>query len=151
MDQNNRTPQRQKFNMDFVRDKLDNREVHYVYCLVDRPTQTVAYFGVTNDPASRKTEHRRNATRSNRISAWKKKFGADSEPEFVILAMCPSRNVAEIMERCLIKEFNNSGQVLTNDYKYERQRLSRDDQMMLYDPPPWWEIDLTKEAKDYWL
>ena len=132
MSPNSRTGRRRRFNSAWLADNLSD-EVHYVYCLVNRKNRFVGYFGVTNDPKSRAWQHKRDATRTDsRRSKWLKHN--DEPPELVVLGAFPNRDVAEIIERCLISRFNHAAGSLSNDYKYFNRRQERD-QLVLDDIP----------------
>ncbi len=129
-----RLGRRMSFNAKHREENLGN-EVHYVYALVDRETRMVGYFGVTNDPRSRAWQHKKDARRTDkRRSTW---FQHNKNlPELVVLVAAQSRDVAEIVERCLIRNFNHAAGVLSNDYKYFNRRQERD-QLVLDDIPFW--------------
>jgi len=137
MEQNRRTEKRRKFNKAYFQSRMEDQEVHYVYALVDRDTKTVEYFGVINDPKARAWQHYNDLwARKDRRSVWREKH--NRPPEFVIVGTFPSRTVAEIVERCLIRNFNNVGVELVNVYKYHnnRQQLS----MLVQDDIPFWTV-----------
>jgi predicted GIY-YIG superfamily endonuclease len=128
------------------KDLCGERDPHYIYCLVDRPTKHIGYFGVTNDPVKRKQDHlyeyrhpyeKHGRSHGGRMRKWVEKFGRP--PELVVLVVCPSRIVAEIMERCLIQRFTAVGQIVSNEYKY--WNTSQMAQQMEVNDIPFWELD----------
>lgn len=122
------------FNKKWLDQNLSG-EVHYVYMLVCAETRFVGYFGVTNDPKGRARNHKWHATRKDsKRSEWLDHN--PSPPEMVIMGAFPNRIVAELVERCLIRNFNEAGQILVNDYKYHNRRLHR--RKDVQDDIPFW-------------
>lgn len=131
--------------------RLHAGDPHYLYALVDRKTKHVGYFGVTNDPVKRRQDHlyeyrhpyeKRGKGHGGRMKKWVEKFGR--APEMVIIAVFPSRIFCEIVERCLIRNFNAVGQIVSNEYKYHNSNQMA--AQMVLDDIPFWEIDLEKEG-----
>ena len=128
-----RRERRSRFNDLFIRDVLEGAELHYVYALVSPSNRLVGYFGVTMEPRARMLKHKRDAKRTDsRNSHWKGEEG----PEMVIMAICTDRQTAEIIERCLIRNFSNGRGSLANGWVYENSR-QQSSQMVLDDIPFW--------------
>ena len=135
---NVRISRRKKFNREFVAGHLSG-EIHYVYALVSRENRFVGYFGVTNDPKSRIWQHKKDTVRTDRRrSAWLD--NNPSPPELVVLGAFPSRAVAELVERCLIRNF---GGTIGNDYKYYNLRQANRKDVL--DDTPFWMVGVDPE------
>ena len=116
MDENTRKAQREDFNAKFLR-SLEDGELHYVYALVDQVTRTIGYFGVTNDPISRRMQHMNDLWyRKDRRHKWRERF--KGKPEMVLLVVCPNRLFAEVVESTLIGRYGNGCGIIINEYKY---------------------------------
>ena len=64
-------------------------------------------------------------------------------PELVILAVTESRDTAELLERCLIRNFNESVGGISNDYKYFNRRQEHG--QLILDDIPFWMVPLNAE------
>lgn len=137
---NHRNGRRKNFDQKYIVKNLENG-IHYVYALVSRENRFVGYFGVTDDPKSRAWQHKKDAVRKDsRRSKWLD--NNPSPPELVVLGAFPSRDVAEIVERCLIRNFNAAG-ILTNGFKYFNRQQER--KQLVLDDIPFWSVDADAE------
>ena len=132
-----RKGRRKNFDAKYIADNLQSG-IHYVYCLVSRENRFVGYFGVTDDPKSRTWQHKKDAIRKDeRRSKWLE--NNPTPPELVVLGVFPSRDVAELVERCLIRNFNHAAGSLANDYKYYNRTQERN--QLVLDDIPFWMVD----------
>ncbi len=116
MNKTRRIRSREKYNRDFL-NHLQDRELQYVYALIDRATRTIGYFGVTNDPMGRRWQHQQDLWyKRGRPSKWRDRFNA--KPEMVLLVVCSNRHFAEVVESTLIGRYGSGDQMIINDYKY---------------------------------